>query len=125
HANSPHDAISRLEAMVLMAGTDLPSRAIQKQIASAVDVIVQAQRVRGGARKIVSICEVTGLTDNETQTQELFQFRQLGVDDDGNVAGFHTATGNHSVHMDHFAERAEFLSPPMFEPSAPASGGPA
>jgi pilus assembly protein CpaF len=125
HANSPHDAISRLEAMVLMAGTDLPSRAIQKQIASAVDVIVQAQRVRGGARKIVSICEVTGLTDNETQTQELFQFRQLGVDDDGNVVGFHTATGTPSVHMDHFAERAEFLSAAMFEPNSTAATGPA
>jgi pilus assembly protein CpaF len=122
HANSPQDAISRLEAMVLMAGTDLPSRAIQKQIASAVDVIIQAQRVRGGARKIVSIYEVTGLSNGETQMQELFQFRQLGVDDDGNVMGFHTATGNRSVHMDHFAERAEFLSVSMFEPDAPLAG---
>jgi len=123
HANSPQDAISRLEAMVLMAGTDLPSRAIQKQMASAVDVIVQAQRVRGGARKIVSICEVTGMSNGETQTQELFQFRQLGVDDDGNAVGFHTAMGNRSVHMDHFAERAEFFSPSIFEVNAPAGGG--
>jgi pilus assembly protein CpaF len=122
HANSPNDAISRLEAMVLMAGTDLPSRAIQKQIASAVDVIIQAQRVRGGARKIVSIYEVTGLSNGETQMQELFQFRQLGVDDDGNVMGFHTPTGNRSVHMDHFAERSEFLSVSMFEPSGPVAG---
>src|SRR5207245_5506777 len=121
----PHDAISRLEAMVLMAGTDLPSRAIQKQIASAVDVIVQAQRVRGGARKIVSICEVTGLANAETQTHELFQFRQLGVDDDGNVVGFHTATGIRSVHMDHFAERAEFLPASIFDPNTTATGGPA
>ncbi|OLB91942.1 MAG: hypothetical protein AUI15_22025 [Actinobacteria bacterium 13_2_20CM_2_66_6] len=122
HANSPQDAISRLEAMVLMAGTDLPSRAIQKQIASAVDVIVQAQRVRGGARKIVSICEVTGMGNGETQTQELFQYRQLGVDDDGNAVGFHAALGNLSIHMDHFAERAEFLSPSIFEADAPAGG---
>jgi pilus assembly protein CpaF len=125
HANTPHDAISRLEAMVLMAGTDLPSRAIHKQIASAIDVIVQAQRVRGGARRIVSICEVTGLANGETQTHELFQFRQLGVDDDGNVVGFHTATGNRSVHMDHFAERGEFLAGAIFEPSAAAAAGPA
>jgi len=117
HANSPHDAISRLEAMVLMAGTDLPSRAIQKQISSAIDVIVQAQRVRGGARKIVSICEVTGLTNGETQSHELFQFRPLGVDEDGNVRGFHTATGNSSVHMEHFAERGEILPAGMFEPT--------
>ncbi|HWO44517.1 MAG TPA: CpaF family protein, partial [Methylomirabilota bacterium] len=116
HANSPHDAISRLEAMVLMAGTDLPSRAIQKQIGSAIDVIIQTQRVRGGARKIVSVCEVTGLTNGETQTHELFQFRQTGVDEEGNVRGFHTATGNRSVHMDHFAERGETLAPTIFEP---------
>jgi pilus assembly protein CpaF len=117
HANSPQDAISRLEAMVLMAGTDLPSRAIQKQISSAIDVIVQAQRVRGGARKIVSICEVTGLVNGETQSHELFQFRPLGVDEDGNVHGVHTATGNSSVHMDHFAERGEVLPLRMFEPA--------
>src|SRR5256886_6276165 len=75
HANSPQDAIGRVEAMVLMAGADLPSRAIQKQIASAIDVIVQAQRVRGGSRKIVSVSEVTGLSNGEAQTQELFVFR--------------------------------------------------
>ncbi len=116
HANSPQDAISRLEAMVLMAGSDLPSRAIQKQIRSAIDVIIQTQRVRGGARKIVSICEVTGLTNGETQTHELFQFRQTGVDEEGNVQGFHTATGNRSVQMDHFAERGETLPSTIFDP---------
>ncbi len=124
HANSPRDAISRLEAMVLMAGTDLPSRAIQKQIASAIDVIVQAQRVRGGARKIVSVCEVTGIANGETETQELFQFRPVGVDDDGNAHGFHTATGKHSVHLDHFAERGESLPAAMFEPVAQGFEGP-
>jgi pilus assembly protein CpaF len=118
HANSPQDAISRLEAMVLMAGTDLPSRAIQKQISSAIDVIVQAQRVRGGARKIVSICEVTGLVNGETQSHELFQFRPLGIDEEGNVRGVHTATGNSSVHMDHFTERGEILPSSIFEPTA-------
>ncbi|HXN77981.1 MAG TPA: CpaF family protein [Candidatus Dormibacteraeota bacterium] len=124
HANSPQDAISRLEAMVLMAGTDLPSRAIQKQISSAIDVIVQAQRVRGGARKIVSICEVTGLANGETQSHELFQFRPFGVDDEGNVKGFHTATGNRSVHMEHFAERGEVLPASMFEPTVQSHSRP-
>src|SRR5712691_5381182 len=122
HANNPHDAISRLEAMVLMAGTDLPSRAIQKQIGSAIDVVIQTQRVRGGARKIVSVCEVTGLTNGETQTHELFQFRQTGVDEEGNVQGFHSATGNRSVHMDHFAERGETLPGTIFDPY-PSTGG--
>ena len=122
HANSPQDAISRLEAMVLMAGTDLPSRAVHKQIGSAIDVIVQTQRVRGGARKIVSVCEVTGLVNGETQTHELFQFRQTGVDEEGNVQGFHTATGNHSVHMDHFAERGETVPIAIFDASPSTAG---
>jgi pilus assembly protein CpaF len=117
HANTPYDAISRLETMVLMAGTDLPTRAIQKQIASAVDVVVQTQRVRGGRRKIVSIAEVTGLENGETSFHEIFQFRQTGVDEEGNATGFHTSTGNRSVHLQHFAERGEMFDQSMFEPA--------
>jgi len=117
HANSPYDAFGRLETMVLMGGSELPSRAVQKQIASAIDVIVQAERVRGGARKIVSIAEVTGLANGETQFQELFLFRQTGVDTDGNARGFHTATGNRSIHLDHFAERGESVPVQIFQPS--------
>ena len=117
HANTPYDAFGRLETMVLMAGADLPARAIQKQIASAVDVVVQAARVRGGARKIVSVAEVTGLVNGETQFHELFQFRQTGVDGDGYATGYHTATGNPSVHLQHFAERGETLPASTFEPA--------
>ena len=116
HANSPYDAFSRLETMVLMAGADLPARAIQKQIASAIDVIVQVERVRGGARKIVSIAEVTGITSGETQQQELFRFQLTGTDADGTAKGFHTATGRVSVHMQHLAERGELLPETIFEP---------
>ena len=123
HANSPYDAFGRLETMVLMGGADLPARAIQKQIASAIDVVVQAERVRGGARKIVSIAEVTGLVNGETQFQELFLFRQTGVDAEGNATGYHTATGNRSVHLDHFAERGETLQPTIFEPAPLAGAG--
>ena len=124
HANSPYDAFGRLETMVLMAGADLPARAIQKQIASAIDVVVQAERVRGGSRKIVSVAEVTGLANGETQFQELFHFRLTGVDPDGNANGFHTATGNRSIHMDHFGERGESLPASVFEvaPQAVAAG---
>ncbi len=117
HANSPYDAFGRLETMVLMAGADLPARAIQKQIASAIDVVVQAERVRGGARKIVSIAEVTGLVNGETQFQELFHFRLTGVDTEGNANGFHTATGNRSIHLDHFSERGESLPAGVFDPA--------
>ena len=118
HANSAHDALSRLETMVLMAGAELPSRAIQKQIASAVDIIVQAERVRGGARKIVSITEITGLVNGEIEHQELFRFRQTGLDDQGVAAGFHEATGHRPRHDQQLAERGESLPPSMFEPVA-------
>lgn len=116
HANTASDAFSRLETMVLMVGSELPARAIQKQIASAIDLVVQAARIRGGARKIVSIAEVTGLVDNETEIQELFTFRQTGVDPDGNAMGYHTATGIKSIHLDRFEERGETLAAGVFEP---------
>src|SRR5207248_1692177 len=117
HANSPYDALGRLETMVLMAGTDLPSRAIQKQIASAIDLVVQVERVRGGQRKIVSVVEITGLTNGEMEYQELFQFRQSGVDHEGNAIGAHVPTGHLSKHMDHFVERGESVGPSIFEPA--------
>ena len=120
HANTAYDAFGRLETMVLMAGADLPARAIQKQIASAIDIVVQVERVRGGARKIVSIAEVTGLVNNETQFHELFQYHQTGVDAEGNATGYHTATGNVSIHLDHFAERGEKLAPDLFATQVPA-----
>ncbi|HKC20793.1 MAG TPA: CpaF family protein [Candidatus Dormibacteraeota bacterium] len=118
HANSAYDAFGRLETMVLMGSADLPARAIQKQIASAIDLVVQVERVRGGARKIVSVAEVTGLVDNETQLQELFQFRQTGVDAEGDAIGHHTATGNVSIHLDHFAQAGEKVAASLFEPRA-------
>ena len=117
HANTPYDAFGRLETMVLMGGADLPARAIQKQIASAVDIVVQSARVRGGARKIVSVAEVTGLVNGETQFHELFQFRQTGIDADGYATGYHTATGDPSIHLQHFAERGEALSSSTFAPA--------
>jgi pilus assembly protein CpaF len=120
HANSAYDALSRLETMILMTGADLAPRAIQKHIASAIDVIVQTERVRGGARKIVSISEITGLANDEVHLQELFQFRQTGLSKDGNAEGFHTATGLRSIHLDRFAERGEPLSSMVFEPTARA-----
>ena len=123
HANSAADAFGRLETMVLMVGADLPARAIQKQISSAIDLVVHAARVRGGSRKIVSIAEVTGLVNNETQIHELFQYRQSGVDAEGNAVGFHTATGTESIHLDRFAERGESLPPNVFEPRQLAQVG--
>ena len=115
HANSPKDALSRLETMVLMAGADLPAQAILKQIGSAIDILVQAQRVRGGGRRIVSVSEVTGLSGDEVTLQELFTYRQIGVSPEGNALGYHTATGAVPVHLDHLIASGEDLSTSLFE----------
>ena len=117
HANSATDAFSRLETMVLMAGTDLMGSAIHKQIASAIELIVQMERVRGGARKIVGISEITGHAGGETQCQDLFVFRQTGVDESGNAQGYHMATGNLPIRLARFAERGESLPESIFQPS--------
>jgi len=123
HANSPADALTRLETMVLMAGTDLPARAIQKQIASTIDVIVQTQRVRGGSRKITSITEITGLADGEFQHQEVFRYRQVGLDDDGSAVGHHTATGVPTMYLERFASVGESLPGSLFVSNEPPDQG--
>jgi len=121
HANNPRDAVIRLETLVLLAGTELPSRAIRTQIASAVNVIVQTERLRGGARKVVSVAEVLGLKDGEIALQELFAFRQVGVSADGRAAGYHTATGARSAFMQHFRSDGVELAEEMFVPVAQPS----
>lgn len=103
HANSPRDALSRLETMVLMAGTELPSRAIREQIASALDLIVHQSRLRDGSRKVVSITEVQRLEGDMIVTQELFRYEQHGVDSEGNAVGEHVNTGLRPL----FAEKLE------------------
>jgi len=94
HANSPRDVISRLETMVLMAGMELPVRAIREQIASAVDLIVQQSRFSDGSRKITNITEVTGLEGDRITLQDIFVFKQTGFGKDGKVQGDFAATGN-------------------------------
>ncbi|MCX7599715.1 MAG: CpaF family protein, partial [Armatimonadetes bacterium] len=93
HANSPRDALSRLETMVLMAGMDLPSRAVREQIVSALDLVVHQSRLRDGSRKIVCIAEVQRLEGDVITMQELFVFNQRGVDCEGRAIGEHTYTG--------------------------------
>jgi pilus assembly protein CpaF len=87
HANTPRDAVARLETLVLMAGMDLPIAAIREQIASAVDVIVQQTRFACGSRKITSVAEVTGIENGKIQMQELFRYAQRGYGEDGKVMG--------------------------------------
>lgn len=88
HANSPRDAVSRLETMVLMAGVDLPSRAIREQIASAVDLIISVRRYDDGVRRVETIAELTGMEELTPQLQDIFVFRQRGRKDDRIVGSF-------------------------------------
>jgi pilus assembly protein CpaF len=93
HANSPRDALSRLETMVMMAGFDLPVRAIREQIASAVDLIIQIARLRDGSRKIISVSEIVGMEGEVVTMQEIIKYQQHGVDLDNKVAGEFQYTG--------------------------------
>lgn len=94
HANNPRDALTRLENMVMMAGFELPSRAIREQISTALNLIVQQTRLPDGSRKIVQISEVTGREGDVISLQDIFTFEQTGMDANGKVLGYHTATGN-------------------------------
>jgi len=93
HANSPRDILSRLETMVLMAGMELPVRAIREQIASAVHLIVQQARLRDGSRKVTHITEVVGMEGDKITLQDIFLFKQTGVDESGRVVGDYEPTG--------------------------------
>jgi len=93
HANASRDALSRIETMVLMAGFDLPSKAIREQIASALNVIIQLSRMSDGTRKVVTVSEVTGMEGDVVVMQDIFVFEKRGVDRDGKVLGEYRATG--------------------------------
>src|SRR5438067_2717859 len=116
HANNPHECLVRLETLVLQAGQDLPSRAIRETIGSAIHMIVQQSRLRGGVRRIVSVAEITGIKDGEVQSQELFAFRQLGVSAEGKAVGFHTGTGILPMRMEHLRSEGEEIPDSIFAP---------
>jgi pilus assembly protein CpaF len=94
HANTPRDMLARLEVMVLMAGMDLPSKAIREQIASAIHLVVQQTRFSDGSRRVINITEVTGMEGDTIQLQDIFRFQQEGFDDKGKVKGHYHATGS-------------------------------
>jgi len=105
HANTPRDALSRIETMVLMAGVDLPSRAIREQIASAFDLIVHLSRLRDGSRRITHITEVVGMEGDTITIQDIFTFDyKAGFDDDGRFAGTVRPTGIRPRFSDHLKD---------------------
>ena len=116
HTNSPRDTLSRLETMVLMAGTDLPSRAILEQIAAAVDLIVHQNRLRDGTRRVTHITEVQGMEGDVIVLQDIFLFKQTGVDEQGKVLGGFEATGLRPKLMERLAQQGLELPQGLFEP---------
>ena len=114
HANSPRDVISRLETMVLMSGMELPSRAIREPIASAVDIIIHESRLSDGSRKVTSITEVTGLEGSQIVMQEIFAFKQTGVDESGKIIGAMKPTGSVPTWIDQLKSRGIELDMGMF-----------
>ncbi|WP_170473654.1 CpaF family protein [Ruegeria arenilitoris] len=101
HANSARDGISRLENMIAMAGIEMPIKAVRSQIASAVNLIVQASRLQDGSRRMTSITEITGMEGDVISMQEIFRFQRVGLTPDNKIIGHFTATGVRS----HFSER--------------------
>jgi pilus assembly protein CpaF len=93
HANTPRDAIARLENMVLMAGMELPARAIREQISSAIDIFIQVQRLQDGSRKVTHVTELSGMEGETITLQDIFLFKLDHVDDDGHVVGTMKPTG--------------------------------
>ena len=114
HANTPRDALSRLETMIMMAGLELPIKAMRQQIASAVDLIIQANRLQGGPRKVTSITEVIGMERDMIIMQEIFRFKQVGIDQNGRAFGQFDATGVRPTFMDRLEQSGCQLSPDLF-----------
>jgi pilus assembly protein CpaF len=114
HANTPRDAIARIETMVLMAGMDLPVRAIREQIAAAVNLIVQQARLKDGSRKIINITEVQGMEGDVVVLQDIFVFEQTGLDERGKIVGQLRPTGIRPKFVELFEQFNIYLPPNIF-----------
>jgi len=115
HANSPRDAMARLESMFSMANLNIPERAIRQQIASAIHVVVQIARLTDGSRKIISISEITGMEGDSIWMQDIFAFDRVGIDQDGKVRGVFRATAATSKFADRLATAGYKLKPEWFD----------
>ena len=93
HANSPRDAISRMETMALMANLNLPEKAVRRQIASAVAIVIQVARMNDGTRRVTHLSEITGMEEDTVSMQDVFVFEKHGISPEGRVLGSFSATG--------------------------------
>ena len=100
HANTPRDCIARMETMIMMSGFDLPIKAMRTQIASAVDLVIQANRLQGGPRKVTKITEVCGMENETIVMQDIFSYEKTGVDENGRAKGRFICTGVRPKCMD-------------------------
>ena len=116
HANTPRDALSRIEQMVGMAGLDMPARSTRNQIASAIHVVVQVARLVDGRRRLVSLSELTGMEGEVVTMQDIFHFRQTGMSPEGHVLGLFEATGIRPRFLDHVAAHGITLPAELFRP---------
>ena len=122
HANSPRDALSRLETMIAMAELNLPDRAVRQQIASAINLIVQVSRMPDGTRKVTNISEVTGMEGPMITTQDLFAFERSGYDENKRVRGTFRPTGIRPKFIERLESFGIRLDPDTFA-EQPLKGG--
>lgn len=122
HANSARDGISRLENMIAMAGIEMPIKAVRNQIASAVNLIVQASRLQDGSRRMTSITEITGMEGDVISMQEIFRFQRVGLTPDNKIMGHFTATGLRSHYSERFRMWGYDLPASIYDPIRPEAG---
>jgi pilus assembly protein CpaF len=115
HANSPRDALARIENMVSMANLNIPERAVRHQIASAVHAVIQIARLSDGTRKVITISEITGMDGDGMALQDIFSFDRTGIDEGGKVRGAFRATGLRPTFADRLATSGARLRPALFE----------
>jgi pilus assembly protein CpaF len=118
HANSARDAVSRLENMIAMAGIEMPLKAVRSQVASAVNLVVQASRLQDGSRRMTSITEITGMEGEVISMQEIFRYERLGLAPDGKIIGRFNATGVRSHFSERFRQWGFDLPASIYEPIA-------
>ncbi|MGE3246336.1 MAG: CpaF family protein [Beijerinckiaceae bacterium] len=119
HANSPREAVSRLEQMIGMAGLPMNQTSIRSQIAAAVQMIVQLQRLSDGSRRVTSVAEITGMEGDIVQMQEIFHFVRTGLTDDGKIVGHYAATGMRPRFLQHLITQGVKFPGEYFDPSKP------
>lgn len=114
HANNPREALSRMETMMMMAGFEIPVKAMRQQISSAINLIIQASRLQGGVRKVTNVTEVVGMEGDVVVLQDIFEYKRLGVRDTGKAYGQFRTTGVRPTVMNRLATAGITLPGDLF-----------